>query len=64
MDMFNEDFGDLKGLISKEDSDNGFKVPVICEGCGFTVVDDEGCCRSKTCLKKHGLKINGEHLDA
>lgn len=36
------DTKDLAGLISKEDMDNGIRAHVICEGCGWILVDHEG----------------------
>ncbi len=50
---FGEDVGDLRGL-NKEDTlaeDCGFSV--ICEGCGYTVVDHAGQCIAPNCLRKH-----------
>lgn len=43
---------DLKGLVPK-----GMFVDVICEGCGFVVVDHAGKCVSPDC-EDHGGKTN------
>lgn len=54
IDMFGEDFGDLAGLSSKEETERGLFALVLCEGCGPAQVDHEGKCISVDCLKKHG----------
>ena len=55
-ETFGEDFGDLKGLITKEQEEEGYSVSVLCEGCGPAIVNSEGECISKHCLKSHGAK--------
>lgn len=52
IDMFGEDFGDLAGITTEEDTANSRFVFVICEGCGPTDVDHTGKCVSGTCLRK------------
>lgn len=52
-EMFNADFGDLRGITKPEDWTEGKACVVICEGCGVIQVDPEGACVSKDCLKKH-----------
>lgn len=42
IDMFGHDCGDLKGITTKEETENGRYARVICEGCGFVLVDHEG----------------------
>ena len=59
IDMFGEDCGDLKGMgngvnRTQAELDDGMGWPVLCEGCGPTIVNDEGECIGKKCLKKHG----------
>ena len=54
IDVFGEDFEDYSGFTKKEDTETGFLLDVICEGCGVTQVDHTGKCVSKLCLKKHG----------
>lgn len=48
---FGKDFGDLKGL--GKELLPGYGWLCICEGCGITLVDNQGKCVSKSCLKKH-----------
>jgi hypothetical protein len=48
VEMFGEDFGDLANLCAE-----GQRAHVICEGCGFTVVDKDGICVSDMCLSQH-----------
>lgn len=48
-DNFNEDFGDLRGLVEGEDL-----CVTLCEGCGICIVDKDGKCVSKDCMKHHG----------
>jgi len=35
---------DMAGMTTEEDSDNGICARVLCEGCGFTIVDHTGKC--------------------
>jgi len=35
---------DFKGMITQEEMDNGYYMPVLCEGCGYISVDPEGAC--------------------
>ena len=46
--LFGEDCGDLKGLTTPEDTQNGVKAAAICEGCGFVTVDHLGRCTCHT----------------
>jgi hypothetical protein len=48
-ELFGKDFGDLKGLISEEEVKKGFGAVVICESCGYTLVDHEGRCVASDC---------------
>ena len=56
MDIFGEDFEELKGLGDDTPlkKDQGWSA--LCEGCGPTVVDDDGKCISLHCMKKHGAE--------
>lgn len=54
IDMFGEDFGDLKGLGNGEKLKPDYGWQALCEGCGMTIVDNDGKCISKHCLKQHG----------
>lgn len=56
LELFGEDNGDLKGLGDGRKLEPGFGWTAICEGCGFTIVDDDGACINKYCDKKHGEK--------
>lgn len=51
---FGEDFGDLAGLSTPEDTAKGLYAVVLCEGCGPTQVDHEGKCVCNDCMEKHG----------
>lgn len=55
-EIFDEDFEQLKGLSTPEDTENELYASAICEGCGFIQVDHHGQCISPQCLKKHGVK--------
>ena len=59
LELFGEDFGDLKNL-KPEPAPYWitYTVRVICEGCGATVVNQDGVCISGSCLKKHGANKN------
>lgn len=50
-ELFSEDFEDFKGLGELE-KDYGHSV--LCEGCGPTLVDNNGYCITRDCLEKHG----------
>ena len=41
-EIFGKDFGDFKGLTTEEESSNKVYVEVLCEGCGFILVDHNG----------------------
>jgi hypothetical protein len=51
-EIFGEDHGDLKPL-NPEPLEAGEGYAVLCEGCGPTLVDNEGKCLWN-CLKHHG----------
>jgi hypothetical protein len=55
IELFSEDFGDLKGLLKEEKTQKGLVVRCICEGCGFIEVDHTGKCVAKYC-EMHGDK--------
>lgn len=45
---------DLSGLVTAAQSKEGLYANVLCEGCGYTMVDHKGKCVSKHCFKGHG----------
>lgn len=51
---FDWDFEDFKGLLTREQYEGGYFMPVLCEGCGPCVVDHTGKCHDPNCMKKHG----------
>jgi len=53
IDHFGKDYGELAGLVTKEQWELGNAACVICEGCGFIQVDPEGNCIGDNCLNKH-----------
>jgi hypothetical protein len=55
---FGEDFGDMKGLSTEEDTRNDLFAMVLCERCGHTLVDHTGLCVSPHCVEKHGGVIS------
>lgn len=54
IELFGEDFRELAGLGNGVPLKEGHGWTVLCEGCGLTLVDDEGRCISKHCIKEHG----------
>jgi len=57
IDIFREDLKDYEHMAPElEPFPEGKGIGVLCEDCGWTVVDELGKCISKTCLKKHGEK--------
>jgi hypothetical protein len=59
IDNFGRDYGDLRGLGPK--CDEGYGYPVICEGCGFILVDHLGNC-FKCDLMKGKRGHDGQNL--
>ena len=58
IDMFGEDFRELAGISTKEDTDNGLFASAICEGCGFIQVNHDGECVTDDCIENgHKPKI-------
>mgnify|MGYP003127626062 CR=1 FL=1 len=52
IDLFGEDCGDMKlGPLEPEHF-----WPVLCEGCGPTMVNEEGECVYANCDLKHGIQ--------
>ena len=56
IELFGEDCGDLANLYPDEELLPGYGWAVLCEGCGPAIVDYDGRCIAKHCLKKHGEK--------
>lgn len=56
IELFNEDFGDLAGLVTAQDAAQGFVRRVLCEGCGDAFVDHLGRCHAHHCLHRHGVE--------
>ena len=54
--LFGDDEPDrqLADLITRDQSDEGLFANVLCEGCGYTMVDSRGRCVSADCYEKHG----------
>lgn len=53
IDTFTKDFGDHAKLCGE----GQYFVDVICEGCGRTVVDQDGECCLYTCIENHGIDL-------
>lgn len=52
--VLGEDFRDLAGLSTPEDTAKGLFCEVICEGCGFVQVDHTGkCLGGQSCSEGH-----------
>lgn len=49
--LFDKNFGDLKGLSTEEDTKNELYAVVLCEGCGSIQVDHTGKCITKDCVR-------------
>ena len=60
MDLFDEDYKDLAGLGDGSKLEDGQGWCCLCEGCGPTVVDDDGVCLSLNCMKNHGEEKHGK----
>lgn len=55
IDIFGEDFGDLKGIGDGTPLAPGMGWLALCEDCGDAIVDDEGVCIADNCAKHHGV---------
>lgn len=53
IETFGKDFGDLAGITTEEDENQGLYAIVICEGCGVIQVDQHGSCISVGCACDH-----------
>jgi hypothetical protein len=51
IDNFGEDYGDLEGITTAENTADKLYASVLCEGCGAIQVDHEGNCISENCLE-------------
>lgn len=49
IEHFGEDMRDFANLMEPKEYSEGFGAAVICEGCGFVVVDINGKCISTNC---------------
>lgn len=58
-EIFGEYNGDMNGVTSEKDWQEGRAGVTICEGCGLIQVDPEGNCATKDCLKQ-GRPGHGE----
>lgn len=47
-----DDRTDFDDIANGRTLEPGFGYPVICEGCGFTTVDEQGRCNAPDCLEK------------
>lgn len=54
LEIFQDDFRELAGLGYGTPLKPGMGWTALCEGCGPTLVDDDGACISPHCDKKHG----------
>lgn len=61
--LFGEDTRDLSGLGDGTPLEPGTGWVALCEGCGPTVVDDEGRCLAEDCLEHHGGSIKAPALN-
>lgn len=57
LELFGEDFKDLAGLGGDTPKPPGYGYAVLCEGCGYIFVNEEGYCVSPACIK-HGDNKN------
>jgi len=56
--------GDFKGRTRPADTATGRYASVICEGCGVTVVDQNGNCVSMTCFKWGHIEDDEEDVES
>lgn len=54
IELFGEDYKELAGLGDGSKLEEGKGWVCLCEGCGLTVVDDNGACLSLHCTMNHG----------
>lgn len=53
-----ENYSDMTGLSTADDTANGLYSFGICEGCGYIQVDHEGSCVSPDCLENGHQKTD------
>ena len=51
IELFDNDYENLKGLTSARGTAKGEYASVLCEGCGFIHVESDGNCVSSECKK-------------
>lgn len=51
---FGEDYRDFAGIISESQVKKGYGAVVICEGCGPTIVNQDGECIAQDCEDHKG----------
>src|SRR5262245_9447236 len=56
-ELFGKDFGELRGLTTEANTQDGLFASVICEGCGFVAVDHLGQCVGERCSKGHKAEM-------
>lgn len=56
IDMWGEDTGDLANLGPVDTLKPGEGWQALCEGCGPTIVDNEGTCIAYYCDRQHGAE--------
>lgn len=60
-ELFGEDHGDLRGLVTEDEWDHGYCAVALCEGCGPTWVDPQGNCVRPWCFSQttgHSTQTN------
>lgn len=63
IENFGEDLGDLKDLGPAEELQEGCGWGALCEGCGFTVVDQAGRCIARYCEVHGKAEENNDERD-
>ncbi|RLE97818.1 MAG: hypothetical protein DRJ63_08600 [Thermoprotei archaeon] len=53
LELYGEDTKDLANLLTAKEVKQKFNVVALCEGCGYTLVDNTGTCVAIDC-EKHG----------
>jgi len=54
IENFGEDSKDLANIGTVANLEKDYGWTALCEGCGMTIVDNQGRCISKHCDKRHG----------
>ena len=54
------DLEDFEGRLTLKEHEDGYTLPVVCDGCGIVCVDPNGKCVDKDCEKHNMRRAHGQ----